>query len=134
MNGATGAGAEGPLVYEAWKGSNVSGTPLLSLSLLIPVPSKHNNATGKTFRWRETQKAAGSLWPVALRDDGLGIVRMSMERKWQAAQHRVRRVRLMAWDREQSCDTAHHPGHVASLHRDFRCAELQRHRFQNSPE
>ena len=38
MNGATGAGAEGPLVYKAWKGSNVSGTPLLSLSL-SPSPS-----------------------------------------------------------------------------------------------
>jgi hypothetical protein len=47
MNGASasagagagaGAGGEGPLVYEAWKGSNVSGMPLLSLYLCPSAP------------------------------------------------------------------------------------------------
>jgi hypothetical protein len=34
MNGASaGAGGEAPLVYKAWKGNNVSGMPLLPMSL-----------------------------------------------------------------------------------------------------
>jgi hypothetical protein len=34
MNGASaGVGGEAPLVYKAWKGNNVSGMPLLPMSL-----------------------------------------------------------------------------------------------------